>query len=96
MLDQEVLAKTRIPHWQVALRAVSDFSATGSGLGTYRFVYAPYEEEQCKSWFYHAENQYLEALIVGGIPGLGLMLIMISLVGFAAWRLLRSRRLHRM
>ena len=92
LLDQEMMSRTRIPNWRDGLKAAGDFWQSGSGLGTYRYVYRPYQERLSEVWYYHAENQYLEALVEGGIVGLGLMLIMIGLVGAAAWRLLRDDR----
>jgi len=90
LLDQETVTQNRIPHWRDGMKAAGDFWPLGSGLGTYRYVYRPYEERSSQVWYYHAENQYLEALVEGGIVGLGLMLAMIGLVGAAAWRLLRD------
>jgi len=89
LLDAETISQARIPHWRDGLKAAGDFWPSGSGLGTYRYVYRPYQQRLSEVWYYHAENQYLEALVEGGVVGLGLMLIMIGLVGAAAWQLLR-------
>lgn len=91
LLDYATAARGRVDHWRDSVRAIPDFWQTGSGLGTYRFIYQPYQEELATAWYYHAENQYLEALVEGGVPGLALMLIMIALVAVAAWRLMRQR-----
>lgn len=88
---KQQLSNDRLGHWQDGLRAASHFWTTGSGLGTYRYVYRMYEDGFDDSWFYHAENQYLEALVEAGIPGLTLMLAMIVLVSVSACRLLRDR-----
>ena len=90
LVDQQTISHTRIPHWRDGVKAAGDFWPLGSGLGTYRYVYRPYQERLSQLWYYHAENQYLEALVEGGILGLSLMLLMIGLVALAAWRLLRS------
>ncbi len=90
LFDQETISQARIPHWGDGLKAAADFWPLGSGLGTYRYVYGPYQQRLDEAWYYHAENQYLEALVEGGIVGLGLMLLMIGLVGMSAWRLLRD------
>lgn len=86
----------RLAHWPVGLRAARDFWLLGSGLGTYRYVYRPYADTD-DAWFYHAENQYVEALCEGGVLGLGLLLTAIVTIGFACRRLLldgsRSRRI---
>jgi O-antigen ligase/tetratricopeptide (TPR) repeat protein len=80
----------RLAHWRDTLRAVPDFWLTGSGLGTYRYLYPVYEQAERDVWFYHAENQYLEALVETGVFGIGLILALIGLVALANWRLLRS------
>ena len=81
---------SRLAHWENGLGAAAEFANTGSGLGTYRFVYKLYEQNGSQSWFYHAENQYLEALVEGGIPGLAFMVATIVLVLLACRRLIRQ------
>jgi O-antigen ligase len=79
----------RFAHWRDALRAVPDFWPAGSGLGTYRYVYPAYEQSPHRVLFYHAENQYVEALLEGGVLGLGLLLAAMGLVVVAVralWR----------
>ncbi len=90
LTESEVVAQQRVPHWQDVLHATSDFWTLGSGLGTQRHIYHLYQATPSDYWFYHAENQYLEALLEGGLVGLGLMLIMITLVARASLRLLRQ------
>jgi O-antigen ligase len=79
----------RLGHWPTGLRAGSDYWLFGSGLGTYRYVYRPYAAID-DVWFYHAENQYIEAFCEGGIVGLSLMLAAIGAMGIACRNLLRS------
>jgi len=81
-----------IPHWGDGLKAVPDFWRLGSGLGTYRYVYGMHQQQPTRVWFEHAENQYLETFVEGGVVGFGLMLAMVALVGAAGWRLLRDDR----
>ena len=89
--DTERLAGTgRLPNWMDALKAVPDFWPSGSGLGSYAYVYQMYQERFDWGWYYHAENQYIEALVDGGLPGLLLMLSAVALVGYASWRTLRA------
>ncbi|MBC8871769.1 MAG: O-antigen ligase family protein [Planctomycetes bacterium] len=83
-------ASGRIVHWQDGSRAAGDFLSVGSGLGTYRYVYRMYQRNRYDEWYYHAENQYLEALVETGLPGLSLLLLLIGLVAFACWRLLKQ------
>ena len=77
---QDVTQNTRIQHWRQASRTVPDFWLTGSGLGTYRYIHRLYMTQPSEEWFYHAENQYLEALVEGGAVGLGLLLAAILLM----------------
>jgi hypothetical protein len=78
-----------IPHWQDALSAIPDFWLLGSGLGTYRFAYRPYERERSDVVFYHAENLYVETLLETGIIGLVLVIAAWVLVAAAAWDVTR-------
>lgn len=91
-LEQQVVSPTdvRLSNWGDGLRASGDFWLLGSGLGTYRYIYRPYTDSAQTAWFYHAENQYIEALCEAGVVGLGLMLIALASVALASWQLLRS------
>ena len=92
LLDQRANPDERLVHWQETLTAVPDFWLTGSGLGTYRYIYRYYEKRLGEEWFYHAENQYLEALVEGGILGIGLLIAAIALIAAAALHVARSER----
>jgi tetratricopeptide (TPR) repeat protein len=89
LLDLGVTSKPLTAHWGDSIRAVPDFWQTGSGLGTYRFIYELYQREPNSSWFVYAENMYLETLIETGAAGLAIVLASMALVGIACWRLLR-------
>ena len=78
----------RLAHWRDGLTAGQDFWLAGSGLGTYRYIYRPYVREAEQRWFYHAENQYLEAFVEGGVIGLGLLAAAILIMAFSCRRLL--------
>ena len=91
LLDTQKAAASRLSLWQQSLTSVPDFWATGSGLGTYRYVYAPYQSDPAGVWYYHAENDYIEMLIEGGVIGLALSLAGLVLVGLAAFRLLSEQ-----
>lgn len=90
VLERPVLEEGRLRHWRDAVQAVPDFWRCGSGLGTYRYIYGLYLRQPASSWYCHAENEYLEILVEGGVIGLGLLLALLALIGTASWRLLRS------
>ena len=81
----------RIDHWADGFRAAENFLRVGSGLGTYSSAYLTVEQNDNPHWFRHAHNQYLEALVDAGVPGLLLLLASIGLVVFAAWHLSTQR-----
>lgn len=70
LFDQAEKPDPRLPVWWEALRVGRDFALTGSGLGTWRFVYESYPDWNTQVWFTHPENQYLEAFTDGGVPAL--------------------------
>ena len=90
LADRDQLAVGRFPHWRDAVGAIPDFWRLGSGLGTYAYVYPQYQQRMDRAWYYHAENHYLEALVVGGIPALALILTMIVTIACSCRRVLRS------
>ncbi len=89
--EAEASGNSRIDHWQDVLSACGDYWLTGSGLGTYRYAYRPYETQPYSGWFYHAENQYLEAFVEGGVLGVLLLIFAIGAVFIATMRLLTDR-----
>ncbi len=90
LMERTVFGEGRVRLWKDSLQAVPAFWRTGTGLGTYRYVYGLYQTEPASHWFQHAENQYVEWLVEGGVMGLGLWVGFLGMVGAASWRLLRS------
>lgn len=90
--DIEMSQSSRIDHWQDVLAVCRDFWMTGSGIGTYRYVYRPYETQVASGWFFHAENQYLESFVETGVIGLLLIFSCIALATVASLRLMQWRR----
>ena len=88
--DPDSAIEGRLLHWVDGLRGAADYSIIGSGLGTYRYVYAQYQERSDEGWYFHAENHYLEAMFEGGIPAIALLLSLICLIGYSIWGLLRD------
>ncbi len=81
------IGHSRLEHWRDGWHAARDLWGLGSGLGTYRYAYRPYQSRPFPGWYLHAENQYLEAVVVGGVVGLGWLVagLVISLA-VARWR----------
>lgn len=91
LFAEDITQNGRIEHWQDALRAASAAPMVGTGLGTYRYAYRPHQTRFFEGWFYHAENQYVEALLEGGFLGLLLLLSAIALVAVSLGKLLDGR-----
>lgn len=86
----------RFPLWAAVVPGAFRFGLLGSGLGTFRHIHRSLLTIPERSWFYHAENQYVEALLDGGIVGLALLVLALLTATIAALRLVgRTRdRIH--
>jgi O-antigen ligase/tetratricopeptide (TPR) repeat protein len=89
LFDERVGLDARWMNWQTAWRAVHDFPILGTGFGTYRYAYQPYQTVNVKLWFYNADNHYVEGLTEGGLVGLLLIGVCIALMFRAFWVLVR-------
>ena len=91
LFADEALETGRIPNWQEALKTVPDHWTFGTGLGSYRYVYERYQHRFLDEVaHFHAENQFIQALVEGGVVALILLFLAILLTGYAIWRLFRS------
>ena len=71
---------------EVTLRVIEDFWLTGSGAGTFRWVFPLYKTEVFGSGYYeHAHNDFLELLSEQGIIGFAFAGIAITLL---LWRII--------
>ncbi len=77
----------RINRWQAALRLYDERPVLGWGPGTYQFVYSPYQSSQEKTIIStnlgdkgNAHSEYLGPLAEMGVPGLLIILILITVV----------------
>ena len=78
----------RIPNWGEALKTVPQFWIGGTGLGTYRFVYERFQNRFLRDIaHFHAENQFIQALVEGGVIALGCLIAAIVLTIVAIVRL---------
>lgn len=69
-------------------RYVRDFLLTGSGGGTFEFAFARYRTSAVSGLYDYAHDDYLQALLETGAPGLVLALLPVALfvIDAASWR----------
>lgn len=84
----------RLALWKVALRAWSARPLSGFGLGTFATSAARFFDRDDGffggSFAAHAENEYVEALVEGGVVGLGLALLLLASVAGLGLRALAA------
>ncbi|MCA9199504.1 MAG: O-antigen ligase family protein, partial [Planctomycetales bacterium] len=91
MFDDNSLEQGRVPNWNEALRSVPDFWSFGTGLGTYRFVYERFQERFLRNTsHFHAENQFIQTMVEGGLLGTALLMLVLLLVGTSIFKLFQS------
>jgi tetratricopeptide (TPR) repeat protein len=80
--------------WATVVPAVRDFPLLGTGYGTFEFVELHYRRGPARTgWVYeHAHNDYLEALVEGGVVRLLLSVAAVLYVYRLGWRALRRHR----
>lgn len=80
--------------WRDTLFAIGQYWPVGSGVGTFTRVIGPAERLEAigPALPNRAHNEYLELLLEAGLPGAVAWLVVILLVGLAAWRALRQNR----
>lgn len=92
----EALEDSRLPAWVDVLAAAKDFPLWGTGYGTFLHVELAYRTRvnlPDEGWE-NAHNDYLEALVEGGVVRLVLSLVIIALVYRLAWRALKRLEGH--
>ena len=89
----EALEQSRMPIWVDSWPLVPQFPLLGTGFGTFRFV-EPLNRQHTASIFVHehAHNEYLEALIEGGILRLAISLAAVILVVSYGYRAVRRHQ----
>jgi len=65
----------RVLNWQAGLATAIAYPLTGTGYGTYRYAFQPFEQRDATTWLQHPENCWVETLVEGGIPALMLALL---------------------
>jgi O-antigen ligase len=87
--DAATSIQSRAEMREVTAQAAADFMPLGSGLGSFRRVYALYEDHERldpRSVVNHAHNDYLELALELGLPGILLLALFLAWWGRAAWR----------
>ncbi len=64
----------RMHNWKDSLNIVKAFPVFGTGLGTYEQIYPKYKTVPAQERWEHAHNDYLEAAVELGMPGLAIAL----------------------
>jgi tetratricopeptide (TPR) repeat protein len=86
----QALEESRLPLWADAWPLVPEYGLWGTGYGTFGLVEPLHRERLSSSLFIeHAHNEFLEAIIEGGVIRLGITVLAIALVfraGVAAVR----------
>ncbi|MFN0039729.1 MAG: O-antigen ligase family protein [Burkholderiales bacterium] len=89
IFDREATLKHRLVIWQPAIAMIETVSWHGAGPGVFWLLYPKYREPSDTSAGFHVHNDYLEAAVELGLPGL-MLLLMIPVAAVFAWR--RSAR----
>ena len=63
-------ADVRLAHWRETSSAIGEMGFFGSGLGSYRNVHRLYRSSHESGIFVYAENQFFQAVVEAGWPGL--------------------------
>ncbi|WP_235908988.1 O-antigen ligase family protein [Roseiconus nitratireducens] len=87
---REISESTRIRHWHDSWAAAVDYLPFGSGGGTYRYAYLPYQDLGDNQTFANADNLYLELMVEQGVPGILLAAMLFGTVVFSLSRLRHS------
>lgn len=89
----------RINRWQSAFRMFHERPVFGWGPGTYQFVYAPFQRSQERTIIStnagdlgNAHSEYIGPLSEQGIPGLMIILVMMSTILYTGIKVFRQAR----
>lgn len=87
-LEKDPLDDLRFQYLEHGLSALKAYLPWGSGAGSFRWVYAPFEPEGAMSNTYalHAHNDLIEVVLELGVPGLLLAGIALVLLAWTVWQ----------
>ncbi|MBL9081125.1 MAG: O-antigen ligase family protein [Planctomycetales bacterium] len=75
LADEGWKHENRFALWHEAVGVAKVYGLFGSGLGTFYFAHAPFQRHHSFGSYQYAENQFVEAAVVGGYIGLSIMLL---------------------
>lgn len=83
----------RLDIWRVSFEILRDYFPFGSGIGSFVEVYQMYEPDALlnPSYANHAHNDWLEAVMTGGVTAGLILTVMVALWGLAAFALWKER-----
>ena len=73
--NDSILTDGRLPHWKESIVAAQNYLPSGSGMGTYKYAYLPYQELGSDRWFINADNLWLEWLVEGGLVAIVILIV---------------------
>lgn len=74
LFEQTYQEDGRIGIWQTSFNAAAEHWGIGAGLGAFKHLNPLYESRYFSRLYEHAHNQFLEALVDGGVVALALLL----------------------
>jgi hypothetical protein len=80
----------RFLHWQDDWAMLKEVWIGGCGIGNYPIANRVFQTVELGRWFKFSENQYLEAALVGGVPGIVFSVGFLVLLGSLLRKLLRA------
>jgi O-antigen ligase len=80
----------RLDTWQDSLRLALASPWVGHGMGSFHDAFPRHKRGYGEERVEHAENDYLEMLVEGGLLGFGLTVLAVLLLGVRSWRGVRE------
>ncbi len=81
--------------WRNSVEVALRYPMTGSGLGTFAYVFPPYQEFEPERAFTHAESDWVQHAVEAGVPGVAAVLLVALLALRQAGRAWRRAGVHR-
>ncbi|WP_162006870.1 O-antigen ligase family protein [Roseimaritima sediminicola] len=89
-ISEMVVNDGRWDYWADAVQAARAHWTVGSGGGTYRYAYLPYQRTSWSGWAVNADNTWLEWTVETGLVGVALLATLLTVLVRSLWSLSRS------